>query len=778
MPEQHNQLLSRLPVTLRSREIADRRRAEFRERLFQQAVKANQKGYLASALNKLETLIDRLKDKGTPSGDRDRVYRDYYDAALSELDRIDKAHEEARADLDADRFDQAGQLCEQMQMTAGGFRFRILKFEIACRQWQHRFEFVRQTYAAFESLKELDDRIAFLRQTSSFPDTPHLTELLKLTEGQKDLVSSLIAGARNAEADEEYLEALERLNLARQLQPTNTDLEREISSLNRLRVDQVTRQEKEEFKNRVTELIQDCDYLAAIRLCEDAPAEFKFDEDVSVLQKSAQHLFVKAKEARAILSGAQDLRRAGKDQESLQTLRQAYALNPNDYEIAQFLGDALVECAQTLENTDPNAAKLLYDEAQGLIPDYPPVQAAARDLEDKSRDPAGDIAKLDAQPTAAQVAPSDQTKPIIRQTTINSGNTWCALERAIDDGWEWIVSAFANAKARQGWGSTTQWISDHAVIVSAFAAIIVLILSAAVYWALQPHKKQPSPPLIAVTIAVTPSGAMVGVDHRSTVRSPAHVQLKPGPHAIEVSHPGYITQYQEFPVTSQNKALTIDLEAQPMTVHIISDKEGSPVFLNEIERGKTTGEGLPIKGLVPGKYSLRISGPKGDFQTEFRYDPGQFPASISIPKGRVPDTLFVASLEGRSQAQCNGTQVKLTVADQVYDVDCAGTLLNLTPGDYQAATDQLGEKKFTLSIGAGADVTIGFFWTDERVAPKARDPEAAIREIERLMEQGNYPAAEAKNNRLLDRIPGHEKAKAIKEKLEKYKRIDPSKWNR
>jgi serine/threonine protein kinase len=369
-------------------EEADKRMAEQKEQLFVEAQAAMRGGHTTTALHKLDRLRELIRNQGAGlTSDRDAIYEHYHDEILTEHNRVRRAFEDAKQKLEQGKFAQVMAVCDQMlAMNPGHPLFVGMKLHAEDRERQLRLECVQGVCATLAGVPDLERQVGILQDAlNRFPGEPQLSEMLRNVKGRRDLIGTLVAGARKSEDSGEYNSALDSWESVREFHPGYPNLDREIARVDRRRQEQIRTEKKSERIEEVERLVRLADYEHASALCQAAVADFPGDAEIVALLADTTDRAKRANEARQILAKSRELARSGRGDETLMLLRRAHALDRNNQEIRQFLGVALLDRAQSVLESDWNAADQLLAEAQELIPNDPAVKSIGTLIADRKQ---------------------------------------------------------------------------------------------------------------------------------------------------------------------------------------------------------------------------------------------------------------------------------------------------------------------------------------------------------------------------------------------------------
>ena len=367
---------SELQTELTRMEEHDRNLAEHKEILYQNAQKAKREGYLTTAVQRLEALIELIRGSGLmhPS-DRDAIYIRFHEEVLQEQSRIQKAFEEAKQYLDSDKLSEAAKVCDNILVTNPRHPlFQALKLQAENRSRELRFEYVKGVCARLHDTDDLETRMLLVQEAVvKHPGESQLSELLRNIKGRRDLVLSLITEARKAEEAGEFMEALGRWQIIRDFHPTAPGLRQEMARLEKRLEEHVSTTQKHTFTEEISRLLAIGDYKQALSVCAAALEVFPGDGELLGLHRDAQARLDHDGQLKTLLAEGRQLLREGWIDPALDRLRDAFDLGPNT--ARQLLGVALLDKAHVVLESNYEAADQLLQEARELIPDDPAVRS-------------------------------------------------------------------------------------------------------------------------------------------------------------------------------------------------------------------------------------------------------------------------------------------------------------------------------------------------------------------------------------------------------------------
>ena len=614
------------------------------------------------------------------------------------------------------------------------------------RQIDANIESTKTVFLEFTERKGADDRIDFLRTQRSLIGTTPLGDFLSNAEAQKDLFESLINKGQVAAKAAQYHDAIQFLELAAEIRPSDGDLRDRVAELRRLEQAATQESKRHGFAEEMGRLIQLGEYLSAIQAYRKAAPDHQSDPEISAKNREAVECRERSRQARERLVKAHSLRRDQRDVEAIPMLEEAYALDPNDVEISQFLGLALLEQSEHLVDKlgKVEEGRELYERARNLVGDDPasPVFRQQRPAEI-------DAGESPTFPTVPQ--PSEPLEP--PDNSVSS--IWEAWQHKLKKPWDvtdgWIRAGrerlVAWIKQMPSLGITSKMSGR---LLAGIA--IPLIATVATWWL---WRERPAVQIEAL-IRTNPSGARVRIENGETKLSPASFLLIPGHYLAEITLSGYESSKTHVPVVVNMAPLDIALTPLPLNIHFVTDSEGTTVIVDDGENGVVTDGRYSKQGVSPGRHRVVVNRPGQEAtEVDLDYTPGRSAEVTLPPTTRSFSALAVSSFNGVARIRCGSASVAMTIHGLSQDMDCATGEIRLNPGDHPSAITFQGAKNFVLRTGTTADITIAMFWKTQDVAPQPRrdDFESQLKSVQRHVARGRFSQAKRDALRLKEVRP-------------------------
>ncbi|HUI78225.1 MAG TPA: PEGA domain-containing protein [Bryobacteraceae bacterium] len=370
----------------REQEVSHTR--EEKSRLYQAAVQAWEKGEVTSAMSKLENLVALEKDSPEADTGRSGTYHNFYNQVHSEHNAIKNAYDEARGNLADENFEAALAICKQYLIKYPNHAlFQSLKFDIEERQRQKLSSVIAGTDRRAEEEPDLDRRVAILQDAlKAYPGEPHFDRALRLVRDKRDLVNSIVAKAGFFEERGQFNEALDQWQILKSIHEKHPGLAFEIQRLGKRRDQQAHENAKARWVEQTDKHLERGDYDRAGQTVESALAEFAGDPELLELEKLVQKNRDRGRQALEFLEKAHEARERGAQDESLEALRQANALDPRSTVIRTVFVNSLLDQARRTVDNDWVAADATLHEVLAVEPNHAPAQSLMSRINDRKRE--------------------------------------------------------------------------------------------------------------------------------------------------------------------------------------------------------------------------------------------------------------------------------------------------------------------------------------------------------------------------------------------------------
>ena len=360
-----------------------------RRQLREAAREARQRGDISSAVSKMERVVDLDQlspDIATP--ERNAEDQELFKQLRVEYDELKNAYAEARSYVEIHgNLEAAVAICDRyLERYPNDARFNALKIEVEERQRQQLHAYVAKVHQDVEQEQDLDRRVEVLREAlARYPNEPHFEASLKSVTRQRDLAASIVARARSLEQQEQYTEALTQWETLRTIHHRYPGLEYEIERLKQRRELQGRMQARQRWVERIEQHLGIKEYDAALKTCREALTEFPDDGELGALLKLAQQGMERRADGQRLLNDGRQLLDAGKVNEGLQVLRQAYSLDEHNSAIRSALLETLLNQARLLVSENWRAAEDLIQQALEVDPSSALAKSLHTLTEDRKR---------------------------------------------------------------------------------------------------------------------------------------------------------------------------------------------------------------------------------------------------------------------------------------------------------------------------------------------------------------------------------------------------------
>jgi len=374
-------------VGRREREASQVR--EEKARLYQAAMQAWDKGDVTSALSKLEHLMKLDHTQPDADAGRTGTYHSFYNQVHSEHNSIRNAYEEARQNLAGKNYEAALATCQHyLSRYPNHALFQALKFDIEERQRQALSAVIADTDRRVEEEADLHKRVGILEEALKlYPGEPHFERALKPVRDKRDLINSIVSKARYFEERGQFNEALDQWQILRSIYERHPGLAFEIERLMKKRDQQARENSKATWVQQTDRFLEAGEYEKAVRSVESALAEFPGEPDLLELGNVARNGCARAAEALQLMARARELNERGALEESLDPLRQAAELDPNNTVIRTVLVNSLLDDARRLmQKPDWEAAEARLKELLALDPSHAGAESLASQIGDRKHE--------------------------------------------------------------------------------------------------------------------------------------------------------------------------------------------------------------------------------------------------------------------------------------------------------------------------------------------------------------------------------------------------------
>lgn len=369
------------------REQEYRRSLQEKERLYQAAVEAHQKGDLSSAITKLELVID-MDRRAPESQGRANVYQSFYNDVRSEYETIRNAYAEARKHLEDRNFSRALAISDQyLAKYPAHALFQSLRFDAEEQQRLHLSAYIAEIDRRVEAETDPERKVGIINEAAErYPDETHFKRLRKIMDERLNLVSAIVAKARYHEESGQFNEALGQWEILRTIHNRYPGLQLEIDRVIARREQQTRMESKARWAREIDACMEAGEYRRALDACRRALEESPEDGELQALQELARQGAEHCEEAQRLQAQGEQLFAEGSFEEGLELLWKAHQLDARSEPVRRSLVDRLSTRAQSLLATDWRAAEVLIQHALGCDPDHAGAGGVLALLDDLKRE--------------------------------------------------------------------------------------------------------------------------------------------------------------------------------------------------------------------------------------------------------------------------------------------------------------------------------------------------------------------------------------------------------
>jgi serine/threonine-protein kinase len=372
-------LLELQPGDAKAREMlaeVDRRAGDFetrrqeKSRLYDEAVRAWEKGEVSAALVRLDRWA--FLDRELPETDaaRELSCQNFYNQVRTEDEALRNSLDQARRLLAEQNFAAALQICDHyLAKYPNQPLFQALRFDVEERRRKNLSAFIAETDQRVESEPDPEKRCAILEEASRlYPGEPHFERSVRLARDKRNLVSSVVQKARLQEEQGRYSEAVETWEMLRTIHGQYPGLDNEIARAEKRREAASRSEARSAWVERIDKLLELREFEKAAEAAETALVEFPNDAEILELEKLTCNRIATGAEVERMLEAGRAACVAGNHDEGLKLMRAALDLDPSDPVLRATLVDALTERARELGAGSISGSEALIDEVLQLDP--------------------------------------------------------------------------------------------------------------------------------------------------------------------------------------------------------------------------------------------------------------------------------------------------------------------------------------------------------------------------------------------------------------------------
>jgi len=286
------------------------------------------RGDVTSALSKMDALVSMEREAPETDSGRSGTYQSFYNQVRSEHDNLKHSYEEAKQRLAAEDFEGAAGICKQYLVKYPNHAlFHSLQFDVEERHRQKLSAFIAETDRRADQEPDLDVRVAILEEAARlYPDEKHFQSSLRLVKDKHELVTSIVSKAQMYEERQQFNEALDQWQILKSIHAGYPGLSFEIERLEKRRETQSREGEKARLVEQIDRSIELGEYDRAMQLLQSAQADFPNDPEFPAMQELASKSQERTTQALDMVAKGRETADAGRVQESLPLLRQAFEL--------------------------------------------------------------------------------------------------------------------------------------------------------------------------------------------------------------------------------------------------------------------------------------------------------------------------------------------------------------------------------------------------------------------------------------------------------------------
>ena len=363
---------------------------EEKHKLYEEALNAYERAELSTAMSRLERVLELDRKAPEMTTGRGSTYQQMYNRVRSERDAMMNGYAEARRSLGDGDFDKARGVSEQfLKKYPGQALFQALQFEIEEQRRQQLSAYIVETGRRVEAEVDLDRRVEILREAAGrFPEEEHFQRALRLVRDKRDLVHSIEARARYLEEQGQFADALGQWEILRTIYPQQPGLAFELERVARRRDQQARADAKGRWVEELDRYLASGEHQRALDLLPAAMGEFPADPELAELEKLARQGLERASASLALLEKGKAACDAGRFEEGMGWLRQAYQADSRNPVVRAVLVEVLVRQAREVMEAETARAADMLDAALNLDPGNAPARSLRAQVEDRIREQA------------------------------------------------------------------------------------------------------------------------------------------------------------------------------------------------------------------------------------------------------------------------------------------------------------------------------------------------------------------------------------------------------
>jgi tetratricopeptide (TPR) repeat protein len=680
---------------------------------------------------------------------------------------------------------KARALCDDLLAKAPGDPLlEGLRLQILNKDRMTRLEYTQAIGARLANVADLDTRVMLLQHALlRYPNESQLCEMLKTATAQRDLITSMIAQARDEESAGRYAEALQQWFTVRECYPDLPKLKSQIQRLVLLRVSQLRSARKATLIREITRLLRVGEYERAVAQCGVALAEFPNDADLLAARADVERKAGRAAEIQQVVVTGVSYFHDRRLDDAIKAFRTAAELDGNDEQVRDLLAMALLEKVQIVLDEDWRQARQLFSEAARLVPHHSLVKslreairerrAAASDVGTDDEVPEADSVTVDVAEPVELAGFAAPAAPQAQQTPASHKPSFRLLCRRSMAAMQAHLQAFY---LRLRYSS-----SRGPLITVVLLVLLVVSLSAnAAWYFIASDKPAVTSPLPVAAVPSTleiralPDGAEIFIDGRKAGESVVRSQLADGEYSVVVSKPGYTSQTVPVKLDAPRQTVDVTLQALPMDLQIVSDQPAGTVWLDQELKGELARGELLIPQIRPGIHELIIKTSKGQALAAFEMRAGSPATPVSLPQRRLPAVFFIGSTEKNLRMDCNCVPTDVRAGGSTVPLKAGGVELESPAAGSSLQLALWGGKKLIVEGSAKPRAIVAAYWNATTTAPRPSSTDALISEATLLMNNRRYEAALAKLKEALARDPRNDQVPILEKRIRRMMILNPN----
>ena len=359
-----------------------------KQRAYESALDAYNRGDLISALHKLDRVLDL--DRRAPhstSPEQGAAYQKLYESVRSKSDQVASQEVEARRHLNESDFPAATAICEEvLAVYPNNVVFRVLRDDVEQAQRQEISAYVAKIEKEVAAEPDLNRKVSILEEArKKYPGEQRFQQSSQQVRSRRDLVDSIAVRARAFEEARQFSDALGQWETLRNIYPKFPGLEIEIERVKKRREQQALADAKAHWITQIDQLLSVHNYGKALSLIAEANAEFPGDAELAAAKRQAEQAQDRASDAEAKANRGKELHASGQVQEAIALLREAATLAPHNPLVRGHLLETILKEARIRVDNDWQSAEGFVQEALEIDSGSPEAKSLSTLIQDKRR---------------------------------------------------------------------------------------------------------------------------------------------------------------------------------------------------------------------------------------------------------------------------------------------------------------------------------------------------------------------------------------------------------